>query len=78
MTKFIFTILLLLSLAGCSDVKVERDVIDDYAICINGNLYYRASGYGYAPLFDYRADTPILVKCKKHNGRIKYEREKVK
>lgn len=75
MNKLIL-LFLLLFLSAC-EPSVEVDGYSGNAICINGHLYYN-SGYGKAPLFDYRTNNPVLIQCKKVNGVIDYEREKMK
>ena len=78
MTKLSLAILLLLSIAGCSDEITEYNLNNDHIKCLNGHLYYRNRNYAVSPLFDYRTDTPTLIRCEKRNGRIEYEEEKVK
>lgn len=77
MKKLILLFLLLLQSACSSSIEVTGAGVGGNTLCINGHLYYN-SGYGKAPLFDYRTDTPILIQCKKVNGGIEYEKEKAK
>lgn len=63
-------------LSGCGDLSSVR-VSSGNTKCINGHLYYN-SGYGKAPLFDYRTDTPTLIQCRQSKDGIVYEREKIK
>ena len=77
MNKSIFILLLLMLVAGCSDIQEEWGIKNNDLICLNGHLYYNF-GYGKAPLFDYRSDTPILIQCKKAYGFIEFEKDKVK
>lgn len=76
MNKLILLFMLLFISACSSSVEVAGENFDS-KLCINGHLYY-ATGYSIVPLFDYRTDTPVLIQCKKTNGVIEYEREKVK
>lgn len=76
MRKKLILLFLLLFLSACGP-SVEVDGYSGNTLCINGHLYYD-SGFVKAPLFDYRTDTPVLIQCKKTNGGIEYEREKVK
>lgn len=75
--KLILLFIMLFLSACSSSVEVTGDSFGGNTLCINGHLYYN-SGYGKAPLFDYRTDTPVLIQCKKVNGVIEYEKEKVK
>lgn len=76
MIKLTLAILLLLSVVGCSG-EVKRDIIEQANVCVNGHLYF-VRNYGITPLFDYRTDTPTLIRCEKRNGRIEYEEEKIR
>lgn len=76
MNKLIL-LFVLLFISACTS-PVENKSVGGGLRCINGHLHYSVSGYDYFPLFDCNSDTPLLIRCNEVNGRIQYDREKVK